>query len=116
MNRGIHLTLMIGPAVPVPVPKEVLDALTSIEVTTTQERSVFQLNFTLSTRSPPHTLFLLSGGSPIPLVRVLIIVTVNGTPEVLMDGVMTNHEVKPGTDPGHATLTVTDEDLTRVMD
>jgi hypothetical protein len=78
--------------------------------------SAFQLRFTLSTHSPLQTIFLLSGGSPIPLIRVLVVVTVNGTPEVLMDGVMTNHEVSPGSDAGHATLTVTGEDLSRVMD
>jgi hypothetical protein len=117
MYNGINLTLMIGPVVPVPVSKDVLDALTSIEVTTTtQGPSVFQLNFNLNTNSPLHTLFLLSGGSPIPLIRVVIAVTVNGTPEVLMDGVMTNHEVRSGTDAGHAVLTVTGEDLTRVLD
>lgn len=117
MLKGIHLTLLIGPAVPVPVSKEVLDALTSVQVTTTAgQASGFQLKFTLSNRSPLHTLFLLSGGSSIPLMRVMIVVTVNGTSEVLMDGVMTNHEVTPGTDPGHSTLTVTGEDLTRVMD
>jgi len=36
--------------------------------------------------------------------------------EVLMDGIMTNHEVKPGGDAGHAQLIVTGDDLTRVMD
>ena len=117
MFKGIHLTLMIGPAVPVPVPREVLDALTSVQVTTTAgQTSGFQLTFTLSNDSPLHTLFLLSGGSSIPLIRTIIVVTVNGTPEVLMDGVMTNHEVTPGTEPGKSTLTVTGEDLTRVMD
>lgn len=117
MSNSIHLTLMIGPAVPVPVPQAVLDALTSIQVTTTTEGpSVFQLAFTLSNRSPLHTLFLLSGGSSIPIVRVIIVVTVNGTPEVLMDGVMTNHEITPGTDPGHSILTITGEDMTKVMD
>ena len=35
MLKGIHLTLMIGPAVPVPVPQVVLDALTSVQVITT---------------------------------------------------------------------------------
>jgi len=115
--KGIHLTLMIGQAVPVPVPREVLEALTGVEVkTTTEGPSGFQLTFTLSNQSPLHTLFLLSGGTSIPLVRVIIIATVNGTPEVLMDGVMTNHEVTPGTEPGQSTLTVTGEDLTRVMD
>lgn len=117
MLDGVHLTLMIGPVVPVPVPRDVLDALTGVEVTARAHgTSAFQLQFTLSTRSPLQTIFLLSGGSPIPLVRVLIVVTVNGAPEVLMDGMMTNHEVSPGSDAGHATLTVTGEDLSRVMD
>ena len=30
MLKGIHLTLMIGPAVPVPAPRFVLDALQSV--------------------------------------------------------------------------------------
>ena len=37
-------------------------------------------------------------------------------PKCLMDGVMTNHEVSPGTDASHSILTVTGEDLSRVMD
>lgn len=117
MFKGINLTLMIGPAVPVPVPQDILDALSTIEVTTTtQGASGFKLTFNLSNRSPLHTLFLVSGGGSIPLVRVMIIVTINATPEVLMDGVMTNHEVVPGTEPGNSTLTVIGEDLTQVMD
>src|SRR5262249_61454667 len=74
----------------------------------------FQLPFTLSTRSPLQTLFLASAGAPIPLIRVVIVATVNGSPEVLMDGVMTNHQVTAG-QHGQATLTVIGEDLTRVM-
>jgi hypothetical protein len=117
MLKGVHLTLMIGPVVPVAVPQSVLDALTSVQVTTgSGQRSGFQLTFTLSTQSPLHTLFLLSGGSSIPIMRVIIIATVNGTPEVLMDGVITNQEVSPGNEPGKATLTVTGEDLSHVMD
>jgi len=77
---------------------------------------VFQLSFTLSTNSPLQTIFLLAGGASIPLVRVVLVATINGTPEVLIDGVMTNHEIGPGSDTAHATLTVTGEDLTRVMD
>jgi hypothetical protein len=116
MLKGIHLTLMIGPGVPIPVGQDVLDALTSVEVTTaTDQPSGFQLTFTLSNRSPLQTIFLLSGGSPIPLMRVVIIATINGTPEVLMDGMMTHHQVTPGTDPGHSKLTVSGQDLSSVM-
>jgi hypothetical protein len=116
MRKGVHLTLMIGPAVPMPAPRSVLDALTGVEVTTRDSGpSVFQLTFTLGTNSPLHTLFLLSGGSPIPLLRVVIVVTVNGTPNVIMDGVATHHQVTPGSDAAHATLRVIGEDLTAVM-
>src|SRR5262245_30166736 len=117
MNSGFHLTLMIGPVVPVPVPKEALGALTSVAVEVTSESvGVSALEVTLSNRSPLHTIFRLAGGAPIPLVRVLIIVTTNGKDDVLMDGVMTNHEVRPGADASHSVLTVTGEDLSRVMD
>jgi hypothetical protein len=116
MLKGIHLTLMIGPAVPLPVSPDILEALTRVEVRTTSDQaSGFQLTFTLSHNSPLHTIFMLSGGTPIPLVRVVIIATMNGTPEVLMDGVMTSHQVVPGSDPGHSQLVVSGQDLSAVM-
>jgi hypothetical protein len=116
-SAGFYLTLMIGPVVPVPVSQEVLDALTSVSVTTNSESgSGFQLEFTLSNNSPLQTIFLLAGGAAIPLIRVIIIVTVGGNSEILMDGVMTNHEIRPGADVSHSVLTITGEDLSRVMD
>lgn len=115
MLKGYYLTLMIGPVVPVPAPKSVLDALTSVEVTTSAgSASGFQLSFTLNNRSPLHTLFLVAGAQT-PLLRVILIVTINGSPNVLMDGVMTNQQVSPGSKPGESTLTITGEDLTKVM-
>jgi hypothetical protein len=101
----------------VPVTPEVLEALTSIEIDTHagSDQSGFELNFTLSPRSPLHTLFLLSGGSAIPFIRVVIVATVNGTAEVLMDGLMTHHQVLPGSAGGEATLTVQGKDLTALM-
>ncbi len=117
MLKGVHLTLLVGPAVPVPVPRVVMDALTRVKVTLkAREISGFELTFTLNNRSPLHTIFLLAGGASIPLLRVIIVVTVNGTPNVVMDGVVTNQQIAPGTDSSHSTLTVTGEDLTRVMD
>lgn len=119
MLSGLHLTLMIGPAVPVPVPREVLDALQSLTVTTTaapRTPSGFELKFTLGTKSPLHTLFLLSGGGQLPIMRVVIVATVGASAEVLIDGVITRQEVQPGPDAGHSTLTITGVDLTAVMD
>jgi len=119
MVKRVELSLMIGPAVPIPVSRAVIDALQSVQITTTSEigkPSVFQLTFSRNNRSPLTTLFMLTGGSGIPLVRVLIIATINGTPDVLMDGVMTNHQFAPGASGQPGTLTITGEDLSRVMD
>ena len=115
MLKGIYLTLLVGPVVPIPVPQIVMEALTSVKViSNTDNKSGFELSFTLSTKSPLHTIFLLAAGST-PLLRVILIVTINGSPQVLMDGVTTMTQVTPGADPGHATLTVTGEDLTKLM-
>lgn len=118
MTRGAELRLFIGPAVPVPASEEVLEALVSASVTSASSDGpgVFQLVFDIDRRSPLHTVFLLSGGAPVPMVRVVIAARVNGVESVLIDGVMTNHEITPGPAPGTARLSVTGEDLSRVMD
>lgn len=116
MHKGVHLTLLVGPVVPVPVPRAVLDALTGVEVThNTGAASGFKLTFTLTNRSPLQTIFLVAAGQT-PMLRVIIIVTIDGTPQVLMDGVMTLNQLAPGSQPGQSTLTVIGEDLTKAMD
>ena len=99
-----------------PVAREVIDALTSVEVTSaTDGPSGFQLSFTLSQRSPLHREFLIKAGTN-PLLRMIIVVTIQGTPDVLMDGVITNQQVSSGSQPGESILTMTGEDLSKVMD
>lgn len=116
MLKGVYLTLLAGPTIPVPVPQVVVDAMTSAQVTVaTGTRSGFQLTFALSNDSPLHAAFLLVAGQT-PLLRFIVILTINGFPNVLMDGVMTRNEVTPGAKPGQSTLTITGEDLSRVMD
>ena len=116
MLKGINLTLMIGPAVPVPVSEDVINALTSVEVTTTSgQASGFSLSFTLSNKSPLHTILLLTSAVNVPFVRVVIVVTVNGQQQVLMDGMMTSHQISTDVNTGHSTLTVMGEDLSVAM-
>jgi hypothetical protein len=116
MLKGIHLTLMVGPARPAPVPRPVLEALTGVEVTTDADGpSGFQLRFALSNRSPLQTMFLISGATMPPIIRVVLAATINGAAEVLADGVMTDHQVNPGVE-GRSELVVSCDDLTRVMD
>ncbi len=118
MSTASEMRLYIGPAVPVPVGADVLDALVSANVTsaTADSAADFQLVFDLDQRSPLHTLFLLSGGAPIPMIRVVIALRVNGVETILVDGVMTNHEVTAGPADGVSRLIVTGEDLSRVLD
>lgn len=116
ITKGIHLSLLMGPAVPVPVPRPVIEALTSVEVrNNTDQRSGFQLTFNFSSKSALNPILLLVGQIG-PVVRTIIIATVKGTPHVLMDGVITNHQVAPNVETGQSTLTLTGEDLTAVMD
>jgi hypothetical protein len=116
MADGVHLTLMIGPGLPVPVPRSVLDALESVQVTSGTDRAGFQLTFTAGKTASLVTTMLPAGYLDPIVTRVLIIVTLNGLPNVLMDGVVTQQEVTPANEPGKSTITVTGEDLSVLMD
>jgi hypothetical protein len=116
MGSGLYLTLLAGPVVAFPAPKPVTDALTSVEVSISDTgTSGFQLTFTLSDKSILQTLFLLAGGAPIPLLRIILMATTGALPQVLIDGVITHHEITPDVMRGASALTVTGEDLTAVM-
>lgn len=117
MLKGIHLSLLIGPIVPIPVPQTVIEALTEIEVSSGENGAGgFQLKFRMDKRSPLQILFLLTGGNPIPLLRVVIVVTLNGTPDVIMDGVVTNHQMRSSDSGSHPELVITGEDVSKAMD
>ena len=119
--KGIQLSLLIGPTVPIPAPRVVLDALESVEVrTATGSASGFQLKFSITARSELNTIFLLAAGTNTsavtPALRVMLVLTMNGSPQPLFDGVMTNVQVQPGGQGQSGSLTVTGEDVTKVMD
>jgi hypothetical protein len=116
MLKGVHLTLMIGPAVPIPAPQSVVDALTAVQVTSGSDRSGFQLTFAVSKQSTLLTTMLPAGYFDPMVTRVIIIATLGGFPNVLMDGIVTRQELQPGNEPGQSTLTITGEDLSVLMD
>ena len=101
MPEPVRLQLMIGPGVPIPVPRAVLDAVQEVKVESNsgETQSGFEITFRISNRSPLETLFLLTGGSSIPILRVVIAVTLGGETTVLMDGVMTHHELRSDSGP-----------------
>jgi hypothetical protein len=113
----LYLSLLAGPVVAVPVPKPLIDAFVSAEITeSATDRSGFQLTFTLADDSVLQTFFLLAASAPIPLLRVIIVATFGGLPQVLMDGIIEHHEVVPEATSGSSKLVVTGHDLTSMMD
>jgi hypothetical protein len=116
MASPLYLTVLAGPVAAFPVPKPVTDAFESAEITESATGpSGFQLTFTLADNSVLQTLLLLSGEAPIPLLRVILVATFGGLPQVLMDGVVEHHEVQPNATGGSAKLVVTGHDLSTVM-
>ncbi|HEY2290602.1 MAG TPA: hypothetical protein VGM86_07860 [Thermoanaerobaculia bacterium] len=117
---GIHLTLLIGPTVPVPPPPDLLESLQQVKVTHDDSGSSgFELTFRVGRSSP---LDLIDYGilrNPLllkPLNRVLVLVTFGVVPQVLMDGFITHQELSPGAGPGTSTLTVIGEDASVMLD
>lgn len=116
MMRGLNLQLLIGP-VPVPAPAELIEALTAIRVEagSGETQAGFELTFELAPRSPLRTVFLLTGGGGLPLMRVVLVVRIGGIAESLVDGVTTHVETQPGPG-GVATLVVKGKDTSALMD
>ena len=113
---GIKLQLLIGP-VPIPAPPEVVEALTSvkIEAAAGETQAGFELVFDLPQRSPLRTLFLLTGGGSLPLMRVVLVVQFGAHAEAVIDGVTTNVETQPG-EGGVGKLVVKGKDMSALMD
>lgn len=111
----VRLTLLMGRRIPVPAPQEVTDALLSAQVTVSAgQRSGFQLAFDLSRLGLLRNA-LLPAGFFDPETRVVLMVTLRGTPSVIMDGICIRQEAGVSNEPGQSTLTVTGEDLTVLM-
>ena len=117
MLKDVQLSLMMGPFIPLTVPRVVLDALAEVEVKVEDVgTSGFQLTFSIDKQSPLQILFLLTGGLPLLFMRVVLVATVNGVANVLIDGVVTNNHISPGDKGSNSTLTIMGKDLTALMD
>ena len=119
MLLGIHLSLLIGPTVPVPAPATLTESLTGVEVTHNDEGpSGFELTFQVG-RSGISDLVdypLLASPLLLPFSRVIVVTTFNARPRVLVDGFITRQQLAPNNEPGQSTFTVTGEDVSVMMD
>jgi hypothetical protein len=116
MLRGMHLSLLMGPLTFEAAPRDLVDALTRVQVTVSAgQRSGFQLAFTVAKDSRIQRELLPSGFFDPPR-RVVLVATVNGQSSVLMDGVITRQELSASNEPGKSTLTITGLDVSQMMD
>ncbi|MGW3206862.1 hypothetical protein [Streptomyces sp. NPDC001135] len=116
MLSGITFTLMLGAVRVQPVPAQVAEALTEAQITVSAgQRSGFQLTFALD-KDGVLNRQLLPGRALDPPNRMILVVHIDGVPTVLMDGVITRHDVTPSNDAARSTLTVTGVDVTQMMD
>ncbi len=119
MLGSVKISLLMGP-VPIPVPHAVIEALTSIKVDagSGETQSGFELGFDLASRSPLRQIFLGLGSAAmggVPFMRVVLVVTMNGRAESIVDGVATDIEAQPSSN-GTAKLVIKGKDLTALMD
>ena len=119
MLSTIHLTVLIGPGVPLPMPPMLGEALAGVEVRHSDEgRSGFQLTFHAGRGGPLGALDSPVVASPLlkAFSRVVLVATIGVVPRVLMDGIVTHRQYSPGSGPGQATFTVMGEDVSVMMD
>lgn len=118
MLLGIQMQMMIGPAVPVPAPFALVDALTDVQVTHSETgRSGFQITFRAGRGGIVDLDYAITQNPLLePMNRVVLVVVFNGTPRVLSDGVITQRTINSSSEPGQSTVSITGEDISLMMD
>lgn len=117
---GMHLTILAGSGVPLPLPATALAALDTVEISAgTTERSGLQAQFKAGRGSS------LADVAEYPIMnepglkagaRIVVMLTLGIVPQVLFDGIVTQSQLNPGQGQGDGTLAVTAEDIRVKMD
>lgn len=126
-SLGISLQLLVGPApgpaVLMPAPNEIIQAIRSVEIVNTDSgRDGFQITFSIGRGKEDvsdypifnmlNSLFILR-----PFTRIIIIANIGLRRRVLIDGFITQHQFNNSASmPGKSTLSITGEDYSVVMD
>jgi len=116
-GQGVQIALEIGMTTPSRVPVEVSSAMESVTVNMKDNgSSTFSVQFRAERTSPLTDYQILKTGLLEPYNRVIITVTIRGQQTVLMDGIITNQELTPSQQPNQASVTITGDDITNMMD
>ncbi len=118
-SQGIRLEIRIGKNVPEAVPLLFAESVQEVEVTHSEEgRSGFQITLQ-GGRYGPGSLQnypLLESDLLKPFNRVVMIVTIRSSPQILMDGIITRHQLLPDEQNEESGIVVTGEDVGVMMD
>jgi hypothetical protein len=115
--ESVRLLLWVGKVLPLPMPDWMTRSVKRVEVTQDADGpGGFQITFAIGRDLVPVEYTHLASLMLTPMTRVVIGVLVGAVPQILVDGVITRHDLQPSADPGTSTLTVTGRDLTQVMD
>jgi hypothetical protein len=114
----VLLSLLIGQSVPRPAPRLLMSALENVHINESEDFAKgFQLQFRAERdMAASQEYALLNSPLLTPGNRVVISVTLNAKPRVLMDGIITHHQLTPSGGKAGTSLTVTGEDLSVLMD
>jgi hypothetical protein len=119
---SVRLSLLVGRVVPRPAPASLMNALEKVTVNQSDDGDAgFSQGFELTFRAQRDPVVgkdyaLLSSSLLKPGNRVVISVTLNATPRVLMDGIITRHDLTPSSGAAGTSLAVKGTDLSLLMD
>ena len=115
-DLGVRLQLLVGKTVPRPASYAVMEAFVSLDVSNSDQGfDGFQMTFTLGKDSTLDYGLVMSGVFD-PPNRMVIVAIIGGLPGVLIDGVITSHQVMPSNRPGESTLVVSGMDISIMLD
>jgi hypothetical protein len=110
--KGLYAQILAGKTVPKPLGGSFVNQLRSVQVTqTSNAASGFQLVFESGRGVATSALAAFA-----PFNRVVVMVIINGIPEVLVDGYVTHQELIPATQATGSAVAITGEDATVMMD
>lgn len=116
---GVHLTILAGSTVPVPLPPDVTARIREVTVTESDdERTVFTISFD-SGRTGPRAAFdtPMMIDSPVKgNARVVVVLTMGAAGSILVDGIITQTTPVPGSAARRAEFGVTGHDVSVLLD
>ncbi len=116
---GTYLSVLAGPTIPLPLPPVLNGRVRTVTVTESDEDvTAFTITLDAGRTGPLAALDtpMLTASTLRPNARVVLVLTMAGIPQVLVDGIITESELVPGTSDQGAELRLTGRDVSLLLD